>query len=99
MKRIKMILTEEETEELKGFMKNPFYREVVKNAPDEACRNYIVHGLIYGFYARYDPVECRESLEEGLTAEDWRYIRKNLAGNDPFFLKCLTRIRELEKEE
>ena len=91
-----MKLTADEQQELKEFMANPFYREIVENAPDEACRDYIVHGLIHGMYCGYDPDICKKSLEDGLTADDWRYIKTNLAGNNPFLPKCVTRIRELE---
>lgn len=49
----------------------------------------------YGLYGGFDPKICRESLEDGLTANDWRYVKKYLAGNNPFLLKCVTRIKEL----
>lgn len=91
-----MKLTKAEEKALKEFMANPFYRDIVKNAPDEACRDYIIHGLIHGLYCGYVPERCRESLEEGLSADDWRYIRRNLAGNNPFLPKCNTRIKELQ---
>ncbi len=94
-----MILNEDESRILEGFMANPFYRGIVENAPNEACRNYIVFGLIHGMYCGYDPVRCSEHLEDGLTADDWRYIKKNLAGNNPFLPKCITRIKELDKQE
>ena len=90
-----MKLTKDEQEELNEYMANPFYREVVENAPSEKCRDYIVNGLIYGLYGGFDPKICRESLEDGLTANDWRYVKKYLAGNNPFLLKCVTRIKEL----
>ena len=91
-----MKLTAAEQQELEEFMDNPYYREIIENAPNEACRDYIVHGLIYGLYGGYDPDICRESLEDGLCADDWRYVKKHLAGNTPFLPKCITRIRELE---
>ena len=91
-----MKLTAAEQQDLEEFMDNPYYREIIENAPNEACRDYIVHGLIYGLYGGYDPVICQESLEDGLCADDWRYVKKHLAGNTPFLPKCITRIRELE---
>ena len=91
-----MDLNDEEREEFELAMANPYFRGVVENAPHEACREYIVNGLIYGFFAGYDPDICRESLEDGLTADDWKYVKRHLAGHDPFLLKCVTRIRELE---
>ncbi len=91
-----MKLTRDEQEEMDEFMENPFYRKIVENAPDEACRDYIIHGLIYGLYGGFDPEICRENLEDGLTADDWRYVKKHLAGNTPFLPKCITRIKELE---
>ena len=94
-----MKLTEEERRELDEFMENPYYREIVEKAPNEACRDYIIHGLIYGFYCGDDPEQCRESLEEGLKLDDWKYICRNLAGNTPFRTKCTVRIRELEGKE
>ncbi len=93
-----MKLTEDEREELDEFMENPFYREIVENAPNERCRDFIIHGLIYGLYAGFDPEICRDSLEDGLTADDWRYVKKTLAGNDPFLPKCVARIRELDAD-
>lgn len=91
-----MKLTATEQQELGEFMDNPYYREIIENAPTEACRDYIIHGLIYGLYGGYDPDICRESLEDGLYADDWKYVKKHLAGNTPFLPKCLTRIKELE---
>lgn len=91
-----MKLTVSEQRELKEFMENPFYRAVIENAPTPKCRDYIIHGLIYGLYGGYDPAICRASLEDGLCADDWKYVKKYLAGNTPFLPKCITRIRELE---
>ena len=91
-----MKLTAAEQQELEEFMDNSYYREIIENAPNEACRDYIIHGLIYGLYGGYDHDICRESLEDGLCADDWRYVKKHLAGNTPFLPKCITRIRELE---
>ena len=88
------ILTEDEAKVLKRFTANSHYREIIDNAPDELCRDYIVFGLIHGLYCGRDPVRCREHLEDGLTADDWRYIRNSLAGNNPFYLKCVMRIKE-----
>lgn len=62
---------------------------------NEKCRDYIIHGLIYGLYGGFDPEICKDSLEDGLTADDWRYVKRNLAGNNPYLLKCVTRIKEL----
>ena len=90
-----MKLTKDEKEVFDEFMANPFYREVVENAPSEKCRDYITYGLIYGLYGGFDPDKCRESLEDGLTLEDWKYVKVNLAGNSPYRLKCVTRIKEL----
>ena len=90
-----MKLTKDEKEALDEFMANPFYREVVEEAPSEKCRDYIINGLIYGLYGGFDPDKCRESLEDGLTLEDWKYVKVNLAGNTPYRLKCVTRIKEL----
>ena len=45
-----MKLTAAEQQELEEFMDNPYYREIIENAPNEACRDYIIHGLIYGLY-------------------------------------------------
>ena len=92
-----MDLTNEEREELQEALDNPHYREIIENAPNERCRDYIIYGLIYGFYCGYDPETCAESLENGLTADDWRYIMKTLADNTPFRPKCINRIRELEQ--
>lgn len=91
-----MKLTAAEQQELGEFMDNPYYREIIENAPTEACRDYIIHGLIYGLYGGYDPDTCRECLEDGLCVDDWKYVKKHLAGNTPFLPKCLTRIKELE---
>ncbi len=91
-----MKLTKSEREVFDEFMENPFYREVVESAPSEACRDYIIRGLIYGLYGGYDPDICHESLEDGLNADDWRHVKRYLAGNTPFLLKCVTRIRELK---
>ena len=58
-------------------------------------------GVIAEFRRRYvktgvfDPEICKDSLEDGLTADDWRYVKRNLAGNNPYLLKCVTRIKEL----
>ena len=93
-----MKLTIHEQEVLDEFMANPFYREIVEKAPNEKCRDYIVNGLIYGLYGGFDPEICRENLEDGLTADDWRYVKKNLAGNDPYLLKCIKRIKELSAD-
>jgi hypothetical protein len=90
-----MKLTKDEQKESDEFMENPFYREIVENAPNEKCRDYIIHGLIYGLYGGFDPEICKDSLEDGLTADDWRYVKRNLAGNNPYLLKCVTRIKEL----
>ena len=94
-----MKLTIDEQKCLEQYMENPYYRDVVDNAPNEPCRDYIIHGLIHGFYAGYDPETCLASLEEGLTSDDWRYVEAKLAGNDPFLPKCVTRIREQEMKE
>jgi len=91
-----MKLTAAEQQELEEFMGNPYYREIIENAPDEACRDHIIHGLIYGLYSGYDPETCQESLEDCLCVDDWKYVKKHLAGNTPFLPKCITRIRELE---
>lgn len=88
-------LTKREQKELDEFMENPYYRETVENAPDEHCREYIIHGLIHGFYGGFDLETCRKEQEEGLTAEDWVYIRDRMAGHTPFLKKCVVRIREL----
>jgi len=93
---IEMKLTTDEQQELEEFMENPYYRAIVENAPTENCRDYIIHGLIYGLYGGYDPATCRESLEDGLGADDWKYVKKHLGGNTPFLAKCITRINELE---
>lgn len=53
-----MKLTVSEQRELKEFMENPFYREVIENAPTPKCRDYIIHGLICGLYAGYNPAIC-----------------------------------------
>ena len=89
-----MEMTIEEKEELEEFLDNPFYRKILTNAPDEACWDYIAYGLVHGFYSGFDPQICRESLEESLTVDDWKYVRKNLAGNNPFLFKCKARIQE-----
>ena len=34
-------------------------------------------------------------IKGGLTLEDWKYVKVNLAGNTPYHLKCVTRIKEL----
>lgn len=94
-----MKLTEDESKELDEYLANPFYRDIIHNAPDEKCRDYIAFGLIHGLYCGYDPEQCREHQEEGLTVNDWKYIKRTLAGNDPFLPKCITRITELEKSE
>lgn len=94
-----MKLTSEEQECLDEYMENPFYKGIVDNAPSEPCRTYIIHGLIYGFYAGYEPERCRKSLEDGLSATDWRYVKANLAGNNPFLPKCKAMIRLKENEE
>ena len=88
-------MKDSELKEYAEYMENPNWREIVEGAPGERCREYIVHGLIHGFYAGFDPETCRDSLEDGLTAEDWKYVKRNLAGNDPYLLKCVTRIKEL----
>ena len=62
---------------------------------NEKYRDYIIHGQIYGLYGGFDPEICKDSLEDGLTADDWRYVKRNLAGNNPYLLKCVTRIKEL----
>ncbi len=90
-----MKLTKDEQKEFDEFMENPFYREIVENASNEKCRDYIIHRLIYGLYGVFDPEICKDSLEDGLTADDWRYVKRNLAGNNPYLLKCITRIKEL----
>ncbi len=94
-----MKLTSKEQKCLDQYTKNPFYRNIVACAPSEPCRAYIIHGLIYGFYGGYDPETCRASLEDGLTAADWRYVKANFAGNTPFRPKCNTMIELQEKEE
>ncbi len=93
-----MKLTKREQKELDEFMEHPYYREIVENAPDEKCREYIIRGLIHGFYGGFDPEICRKEHEEGLTAEDWKYVKKYLAGHTPFLTKCAVRIRELGGE-
>lgn len=93
-----MKLTKDEQEELDEFMANPFYREIVENAPNEKCKDYITHGLIYGLYGGVDPEICKDCLEDGLTADDWKYVKKNLAGNNPYLLKCVRRIKELSTD-
>ena len=87
-------LTKRELLELDEFMENPFYREIVENAPGEQCREYIIRGLVRGFYAGFDPEICRKEGEDGLTAEDWQYVMKHLAGHTPFLKKCTVRIQE-----
>lgn len=42
--------------------------------------------------------KLRKSLEEGLGADDWNYVKKHLGGNTPFLAKCTTRINELENK-
>ena len=91
-----MKLTKRELKEYEEFMENPNWREIVEGALGEKCREYIIHGLIHGFYGGFDSETCRKELEDGLTAEDWKYVKRNLAGHTPFLKKCAVRIRELE---
>ncbi len=86
-----------ERKSLNIFMVNPFYRDVIENAPNERCRDYIIYGLIHGTYCGYDPEKCKAHLEVGLTVNDWGYIKQKLAGNNPFLLKCINRIKEQKK--
>ena len=58
-----MKLTKSEREVFDEFMENPFYREVVESAPSEACRDYIIRGLIYGLYGGYSKTD-KQNLQK-----------------------------------
>ena len=43
-----MELTQDEKEGPDEFTAYPFYRDMIENAPNGACRDCIIHGLICG---------------------------------------------------
>ena len=93
-----MKMTEDEKKALSEFLANPYFREMIENAPSEGCRNYIVYGLLYGTYCGYEPEKCAEHLENGLSLVDWKYILNNMGGNTRLEPKCMKRIAELERK-
>lgn len=82
-------------EGIEEFMENPYYREIIENAPSKKCREWIENSLVYGMYCGTDPNNPKAEWENGLIADDWRYILNKIGGNTRLEPKCRKKIAEL----
>ena len=79
--------------------KNTHWWRVVEGSPSERCRTWIINSLLFGAYCGFDSENPKIKWEEGLTAEDWKYVLRTMGGNSRLEPKCIKRISELEKRE
>ena len=63
-------------ENLKGWLRNPCWREYYEGAPTEKCRELIAMEFYYSEYELDETAAELDRIEEKLSLEDWKYLLK-----------------------
>lgn len=69
-------------ENLKKWMKNPYWRKYYEDAPTEKSRELIALEFYYSEYELDETIAELDRIEEELSLEDWKYLLK-WCGNNP----------------